>query len=455
LYTEMQMSRPPSVPQVSVHLEVLRERYHRRHPKSARCFGAACTVLPGGNTRSVLYYEPFPIVIASGLGCRITDIDGNEFIDFLGEYSAGLYGHTHPVILAAIDRTAQLGLSLSGPSVDETLLAKTLCKRFPSIQQIRFTNSGTEANLMAIAAATAFTSRSRIIVFEGAYHGNLLTFLHPRSLANVPYEFDLLPYNDIVAAIEAFQMHGPRIAAVLVEPMQSASGSIPADPTFLTQLKALCERHGSVLIFDEIVTSRMSGGGMQALLGTLPDVTTLGKYVGGGLSFGAFGGHTEIMSLFDPRRSGALIHAGTFNNNILTMAVGQAGLSEVFTPEAARDLYELGEGTRYTLNLLSQRCGALLQFTGRGSVMTAHFVHGSVRSIRDLEHSDQNLKDIFFFSMLEKGIYLARRGMLTLSLPMGSLEIERLRTAVREFLVEYIDVVRMRTKPNRHAGRRV
>jgi glutamate-1-semialdehyde 2,1-aminomutase len=410
-----------------------RERFVERNPKSRALHEEACAAMPGGNTRTVLFYTPFPVVMASGEGCRLRDADGHEYLDFLGEYTAGIYGHSHPLIRAALDRALDGGIDLAAHNLAEAKLARVVCDRFPSIELVRFTNSGTEANLMALATVTVATGRRKILVFEGGYHGGLLYFGGGGSPVNVPHQFVLGRYNDIARAEELIAAHGPELAAILVEPMLGG-GCIPADRAFLLALREGAARCGAVLIFDEVMTSRLSPGGRQQELGITPDMTTLGKYIGGGMSFGAFGGRAELMGLYDPRRPDALPHAGTFNNNILTMSAGYAGMTEVFTPEAARELTRRGDELRNRLNRLGAARSLPITFTGCGSLMTVHFSAKPVRTPEDAAAGHQGLKELFFFDMLERGIYLARRGMLILSLPSAAEECDRLVEAVDDFL---------------------
>ena len=258
-------------------------------------------------------------------------------------FTAGLYGHSNPVIRAAIDRALDDGISLSGHNLLESRLADLIRERIRSIASLRFTNSGTEANLMALAAAKAFTGRSKVIVFVGGYHGGVLTFGSGPAKVNVPHDYLYATYNDAAAVDALFDAHGTEIAAVLVEPMQGSSGCIVGEPAFLQRLRERSAAAGALLIFDEVMTSRLAPGGRQSQLGITPDLTTLGKYIGGGMSFGAFGGRRDVMAQFDPRTPGALTHAGTFNNNVLTMSAGAAGLGSVYTDEAALTLNARGD----------------------------------------------------------------------------------------------------------------
>jgi glutamate-1-semialdehyde 2,1-aminomutase len=420
---------------LAVALEEARAAFVVRNPASLAAHREASEVLPGGNTRTVLFHAPFPLMVTRGAGCRLWDADGHEYIDFLGEFTAGLYGHSHPVILGAIRAALEDGINLGAHTTAEARLARAVRERFPSMELMRFTNSGTEANMMALAAALAHTGRRTILVFEGGYHGGVLAFDHGASPVNVPHEIVLAPYNDAASARAVAHEHGETLAAILVEPLQGAGGCIPGDAALLRALREAASQTGAVLIFDEVMTSRLGPGGLQGELGIRPDLTTLGKYLGGGLSFGAFGGRSDIMEQFDPRRPDALQHAGTFNNNVLSMQAGYAGLTQAFTPEAARALNARGEALRERLNEVSRAHGAPLQFSGRGSMLGAHLTSGPIRSSADVARGDTGLKELFFFDLLAEGIWLARRGFIALSLAIGDAECDRLVAAVERFLV--------------------
>ncbi len=411
-------------------LEAAKEAYVTSAPTSMARYVEATTVMPGGNTRTVLHYAPFPLAMIRAEGCRLWDADGREFIDFLGEYTAGLYGHSHPVIRAALNAALDNGISLGACNMTEAKFAQAVCERF-GLQRVRFTNSGTEANLLAMSVARIFTRRQKILVFHGAYHGAVFGFAGGGSPINVPFEYVVAPYNDI----ERTQaLINDELAAVILEPMIGSGGCIPASPEFLHMLRHQTERTGALLILDEVMTSRLAPGGLQSVYGIQPDLTTLGKYIGGGMSFGAFGGRAEIMDLFDPRRADALPHAGTFNNNVLTMTAGLTGLTEIYTPQAAGALNARGEALRNRLNALCLAADAPLQFTGRGSMLAVHTLRGSISSPENAAKADPKLKELFFFDMLAQSIWLARRGMMTLSLPIGDAECDALVAAVAEFL---------------------
>ena len=409
-------------------------KYVAANPLSQEQHRKAAKVLPGGNTRTVLFSEPFPITLAGGRGCKVTSLDGQEYIDFLGDYSAGLYGHSDPVLRQALIGALDHGWVMGGHIRLEEELARLICARFASIDLVRFTNSGTEANLFAISAARAISGKNKVVVFEGAYHGGVFMFGGKPSPLTAPFDFVKAPYNDVDGTRALLDAHGGQIGTVIVEPMQGSAGCIPADQAFLQMLREWTRTHGALLIFDEVMTSRLAPGGLQAVYGVAPDMTTLGKYVGGGLSFGAFGGSAEVMRRFDPLQPDALAHAGTFNNNVFTMAAGVAGLRDVYTPSAALALNARGDALRKRLNTVAQKAKFPIQFTGLGSMMNVHMFQGAVRSIRDLERSSRPLSDLFYFHMLNHGVWLARRGMINLSLPVGDAECDRLVHAAEAFV---------------------
>lgn len=323
--------------------------YTHLNPSSLQAHQSARQHQPGGNTRTVLHANPFPITFASGHGCTLTSLDGHTYTDFLGEYTAGIYGHNNATIRAAIDEALTRGWSLGGNNMYEKELAKLVCERFaPTMELVRFTNSGTEANMMAVATALAWTGRTKILVFRGGYHGATLSFHDsPDGSAtkgvNLPHEWVIGTYNDIARTEEVLSALPPKsLAVILVEPMLGSAGAIPGSLPFLEFLRSYASSHGALLIFDEVMTSRLSYHGLGHKLGIQPDLMSLGKWLGGGMSFGAFGGRRDIMEMYDPSKSGSLAHAGTFNNNVISMAAGCAGC-KVLDEETTNRLNDLGE----------------------------------------------------------------------------------------------------------------
>lgn len=400
-------------------LDDLREAYVHKHPESRACHERAQAWMPGGNTRSVLHFDPFPLVIASGRADMLTDVDGYEYIDCAGEFSAGLYGHSDPVIVAAVHEVLDNGLVLSGPNTAESELAKLLCRRFPSLERLRFCNSGTEANLFALLTAINATGRKRVLVFEDAYHGGVLTFAGGGSPMNVPFDFVTASFNDIESTRVSVKRHKDDLAAILVEPLLGAAGNIPAEAAFLAMLREEATRCGAVLIFDEVKTSRLGRAGLQGHYGIVPDMTTLGKYLGAGLSFGAFGGSKALMDRFDPRLPGALKHAGTFNNNIMSMSGGLAGLRSSFTPDAADAFLQRTEAFRATVNARLSQAGLNVCLSGIGSILSLHIGAQPPMKVAQIHPQTMLLRQLVHLKCLERGLLLTPRGDIFLSLPMN------------------------------------
>jgi glutamate-1-semialdehyde 2,1-aminomutase len=409
------------------------DRFAAGRPKTRAMQARAAEVMPGGNTRTVLFTAPFPIRIEKGEGATLTDIDGHSYLDLLGEYSAGIYGHSHPQILAAARAALEKGLNFGGHHGDEVKLAELVTKRF-HLDLVRFTNSGTEANMMALSAARCFTGAKKIMPMQGGYHGGTLYFSHGASPVNAPFDCVMGEYNDIETTRALIAEHGDDLAAVILEPMLGGGGCIPASREFLAMLREETSARGIVLIFDEVMTSRLHPGGLAARLGIEPDLKTLGKYVGGGMSFGAFGGKREIMALFDPTSPNALPHAGTFNNNTLTMAVGSVAMSEIYTPEACAALNARGDALREKLNDLFMRYQVRMKAMGQGSMIAIHPMQGEINSPHDIEATDKRLRQLLFLDLLEQGVYIAERGFMALSLMVTDEDCERVVTAVEHHI---------------------
>lgn len=410
--------------------------YVAANPKSLARFETVRASMPGGNTRTTLHYDPFPLVIGTANGAHLQDIDGHDYADFLGEYTAGLYGHSHPVLTAALHKAIDGGLSFGAPNPQEGELSALMVERFPSVERVRFCNSGTEANMMAVSLARAATGRSKVMVFAGGYHGALLYFVSGPAAVNAPFPFVIGRYNDPQGASELIAREADDLACILVEPMQGSAGCIPAAPEFLQAVRDAATKAGAVLIFDEVMTSRLAPGGLQELLGIHADLTSFGKYLGGGASFGAFGGRADLMDRFDPTKPNFLPHAGTFNNNVLSMTAGATGLGQVFTPEVCRALNVTGDKFRNRLNMLAAKHAAPVQVTGRGSMLCVHFQRAPIARVADAV-SPPDLRKLFHLEMLSRGIYLARRNFMSLSLPLAAADYDRYAEAFEDFLVAH------------------
>ncbi len=384
--------------------------------RSSEMFAEAKRYIPGGVNSPVRAFrgvggEPFFVNRAEG--AKIYDLDGREYIDFVGTWGPAILGHAPAVVVEAVRAAAGRGLSFGIPNPDEVVMARLLCEWVPSLEKVRMVNSGTEATMSCVRLARGFTGRDRIIKFEGCYHGHVdsllvkagsgaLTHGRPDS-AGVPgalAELTLtLPFNDEAAVRAAFAREGDRIAAIIVE-------LYLARPGFLEALRELCTQHGALLIFDEVMTGfRVAKGGVQELCGVLPDLTALGKVIGGGLPVGAFGGRAEIMDQLSP--DGPVYQAGTLSGNPLAMAAGLAQLRELERTNAWSRLEELGamfeDGVRSAL----KRTGKRYTFNRIGSMFCLFFTDAEVCDLASAQTCDRKAFAAFFRACLDGGIYFA------------------------------------------------
>ncbi|OJJ45196.1 hypothetical protein ASPZODRAFT_17412 [Penicilliopsis zonata CBS 506.65] len=427
-------------------LRQAKDSYISTFPESQTRYEEALEVMPGGNTRSVLFTAPFPVFMKKGKGNRLWDCDGNEYLDLVGELTAGLYGHSHPrlrqALLSAYDTT---GISLGATTTEEMRFARLICGRFPSIEHIRFCNSGTEANLYALSVARRVTGKRKVIAFDGGYHGGVLGFAHGVGENNVdPGDWVLGEYNNVENAKNLIQ-DTPEVAAVIVEAMQGAGGCIPASLEFLKTVQDAAASRGVIFILDEVMTSRLHPTGLQGKYALKPDLTTLGKYLGGGLAFGAFGGRRSLLSAYDPRLATSLAHSGTFNNNSLAMSCGYVGLSEIYTAERATELNALGDSFRESLQDVAR--GTKLVVTGIGAVMNIHFMSNgqAPACAADLEaHSVSGLKKLFWYWSLSKGFWITERGMMSIILDTEKSELDTFVEAVKGFVKRYQNLLQIK-----------
>lgn len=416
--------------------------YVSTHPKSADLAKIAKQHLPGGNTRTTVYFSPFPFYVESGKGSTLHDADGHIYVDFVNEYTAGLFGHSNEVLTEALIDTARRGYNYGAPTRYEALFAAEVQRRFPAMELVRFCNSGTEANMLAISIARVVSGKNKVMIFDSAYHGGLFSFgAHPAPL-NVPIPYIKSVFNDVEAITRDIKDHAGDLAAVIVEPLQGGAGVIPGDPEFLHALRRETEKYGILLIFDEVMTSRTGFGGIQSRYGITPDLVTLGKYLAGGLTIGAFGGRLDIMKLLDPSQPNAFPHGGTFNNNVLAMALGYVALSKVLTKDASEQMNARGDRLRQAINALSQKNDVAMLASGLGSIFGLHFHKGKLRNAEDIRASEAgrvpetaNLKKLFQFDMLKAGFYVSRRIMGCLSLANTDEDVDGFIAAVEEFQI--------------------
>ena len=423
-------------------LQAAKLRFEERHIKSLRLHQEATRSLPGGNTRSLLHTAPFPVFLKSGTGYQVTDEDGHTYTDLVGEMTAGLYGHSQPLIQETlIDTVKNVGLNLGGTTALESRHAALICERY-KLDLVRFTNSGTEANLHAIQGAKRFTGKRKVVVFTGGYHGSCYTFPGDQPAENCVDRDDwiIAEYNDIEDTRRKIE-ESEDVAAVLIEGLQGRGPCFVGEHEFLHQVQESARKVNAVFILDEVQTSRLAPGGLQQLVGLEPDITTLGKFLGGGLAFGAFGGREDVMRVYDPREPNALGHSGTFNNNTLTMSAGYVGLSQVFTPEVCSEFSAGGDKFHQRLNDLTR--GTKMLVTGLGTIMGIHFLKDEKRELKSFRdrHEDADLRRLFWFEMMEDGFWTTERGSIALILGTPQEELERFLECVEKFLERHRSLV--------------
>lgn len=377
-----------------------------------------------------------------GNGYTLTSEDGHIYVDFVAEMTAGLYGHSHPTLISAItDAMRNKGLNLGATTEQESIYAEALCQRF-CLENVRFTNSGTEANLHALNAARAFTGRRKILVFDNGYHGSVISFAHGKGAQNNVdmQDWVVARFNDAATTKSLLEEHSDKLAAVIMEGMLGAGGAVPGDIDFLRGVRAWTRENNILLVLDEVLTSRLFPGGMGVKYGLEPDLKTFGKWLGGGLAFGAFGGRADIMSIYDPRRTTALAHSGTFNNNTLAMSAGWVGLTQVFTPDICRELNLMGARLLHKLEATCRK--TVLCWSGLGSVIAAHFYLESPDAKGwAYTPEDKDLRELFWLEMMEEGFWIAKRGQLTLVLGTPEEELMRFNECVSRFVEKYQDLL--------------
>lgn len=447
----------PELAQIAEHIV---QEYQGRTSASATAHERAKGVMPGGDTRTVAFHPPYPLTIVKGEGYTLTDLDGNSYIDLLNNYTSLIHGHAFAPITDAVTSQMRLGTNYAAALQAQADLAEILTSRVKSVDKVRFTNSGTEATMMAIRGARAFTGRELIVKMEGGYHGTYDDFevsMHPPidsgpdsapiatiDTLGVPQNrlqtVTVIPFNDIAAAQRVFAERGSEIAAVILEPVMGSAGMIPAEPEFLQTLRDLTTQHGALLMFDEVMSFRLGNGGMQGNYDIYPDITSFAKIMSGGLPGGAFGGTNEVMSIFDPFSKQPLWQSGTFNGNAVTMVAGKAALDHYETDEVDR-INRLGDQLRSRIGLLLEMYGFEAVVTGYGSFGAVHFTSGPVRNYRDAARSNQELKKVLHLALLQEGLFVAPRLMFCISTPMSESTLDEI-DARFERALKRLDAVR-------------
>jgi glutamate-1-semialdehyde 2,1-aminomutase len=415
----------------------------------------AAGTIPGGTSRLHYYYAPHPIYAARGRGCRLTDLDEVTRIDFLNNMTAMIHGHADPDINAALIEQLQYGTAWSEPGEAEVRLAEEMTRRVASLERIRFSNSGTEAVMMAVKLAREFTGRAAIAKFEGHYHG-YYDYMQvsvgsppsawgpddaPASVAvsgglspSVLDEVVVLPWNDREATERLLTRHAARLACLIVDPLANRCGAVPPAPGFTAFLRELTRQLGIVLIYDEVISFRVAHGGAQARYGGDPDLTTYGKVIGGGLPVGAVGGRAEIMALLDPSGGKARVESGgTFSANPLTMVAGLAALRKWDEPAVAR-LNALGDALRARANAVFAEAGEAAQLAGDGSLFRVMLTRDPIRDYRSGVRTAQPMARMTALHgrLMDAGIIISRIGLGCLSTPMGEAELDAFCAALAE-----------------------
>ena len=432
--------------------------------QSSQLYQQAMKYLPGGNSRLTVFFSPHPFYALRGKGCIITDVDGIDRIDFHNNYTSLIHGHSDPDVIKAVSKQLQLGTAFGAPTESEIELAKLLTERVASIEKIRFTNSGSEAVLMAIRAARAFTGRNKIAKFEGAYHGcydymeisvgtspeKMGTLTQPIGVPDsdgitpgILQDVVLLPFNTQEAVASIIESNRDTLAAVIADPLPSRAGLVPTQEGFFQFLREITKKYGILLIDDEVKSFRLAYGGGQEMYGMEPDLTTLGKFIGGGFPVGAVGGRSEIMQVFDPSQGHPRVpHAGTFNANPITMIAGKVTL-EKFTRPAIERLNTMGESLIQKLNQLFAEAKVKAQVTGTGSLFRIHLTSRPLSDYRSCfgDPLTKEMTSRLFFKLLESGIFIAPEGLGSLSTPMTTKEVDRflaaMKTSIAALIKEY------------------
>ena len=393
------------------------------HTKSEQLFAQAQQFIPGGVNSPVRSFRAVggtPAFLSRGQGSRVWDVDGNEYIDYLGSWGPLVLGHAHPAVVDAVKNAAENGTSFGAPVEQEVELAKLICQALPSVESVRLVNSGTEACMSAIRLARAYTGRNKVIKFAGCYHGHAdgllvkagsgaMTHGVPTS-AGVPESYAsetlVAEYNDISSVEAAFAPFPTDVAAVIVEPVAGNMGVVPPAGGFLEGLRQLTADSGALLIFDEVITGfRISYNGAQGLFGVSPDITCLGKIIGGGLPVGAYGARREIMEMVAPL--GAMYQAGTLSGNPLAVAAGVAAMNKLQEPDTYSRLEVMAQRLTEGLSHVFSRAEVPSTINRVGSMFTCFFNPGPVDTLALVEQSDVSTYGRYFHAMLEQGVYLA------------------------------------------------
>ena len=384
--------------------------YRKRTKSSANNYDQARRLMPGGTSRQASFWAPYPLTIERGEGAYFHDVDGNRYLDLLNNYTALVHGHAYPPIVEAVREQIGRGTSWAAANEPQLRLAATIVDRVPSIEQVRFTNSGSEAGALAFTIAREITGGSKLLMARYGYHGSLHEF-EIGSFGNEGPLTYLATYNDPADFEAVLGEHGDEIAAVFLEPVKGAGGIVRAEEGFLHRVQAAAQKAGALFVLDEVLTLRFGTGGCQADIGIRPDLTMLGKIIGGGFPVGAVGGSGELLKLFDPADL-KLFHSGTFNANPVTMVAGEISLREL-TLERIEQMHRLRESLQAGLVDIAKKNGLPLSINHHGSCLNLFLSDSTPDS--PVVREDEGLMDKFHVACLNHGLFIAPRGMVALS----------------------------------------
>ena len=430
------------------------DRYLQLTSKSRDAWEEAKQYLPGGDSRNSIFWEPYPIFVERASGAHVIDADGTDRLDFIGTMTTLILGHSPQPVVDVVKEQLENGVVYNAPNRHQIRLAQILCRRIPSFELVRFTNSGTEATMNTIRAARAITGKRLIAKVEGGYHGthDIVSVsvrvdpadagerARPEALAATEGLADgvldsvvVLPFNEAGPARQILEEHKDELAAVIIEPILGSVGMLPGTTEFLAMLREFTRANEIILIFDEVISFRAAPGGAQELYGITPDLTSLGKIIGGGFSVGAFGGRRDIMELYDPTQGPKVSHAGTFNANPATMLAGAVTMEQL-TPEVYRRLAEVTEYLRYGVRRVGEELEVPVQVTGLGSLFGIHFTNETIIGYRDIAAEDPGFRHQVFLGLMNEGILMAPNLVGAISTVLGEPEVDSFVGALRRVL---------------------
>lgn len=402
------------------------DRYRSLTPASAALRDRFLRIMPGGETRSVAFYEPYPVVIESGSGSQVRDVDGNQYVDVLNNYTSLIHGHAHPEITAAIVRTAGLGTVHPAPHLAQAELAELLAQRYPAVEQVRFANSGSEAAILAARLARQVTGRPVLVLADGGYHGTGTFFADPHP------DVVRVPYNDIAALESALAAHP--VAAVFLEPFLGSAGVIAAADGYLQAAQRAAQQAGSLFVLDEIQGARTAHDGTHGSLGLQPDLVLMGKIIGGGVPIGAVAGRADILAAVTVAAPSRVVHSGTFNGNVMAMSAGKVAL-DLLDPAAIDLLNDRAARVAAAIESAGRSARLPVSVTRAGSILHVHFLTEAPTTAEAARQGRDDLTRALHLGLLTEGVYAAPRGMLNMSTVLSDADVDHVVRAYEASLV--------------------